>query len=187
MPDEFGAGLIVPIIKDKLVDIADVNNYRGITLSPSISKVFEYCIVDRYCSYFHNSDLQFGFKEKLGCSHAIFSLRQCVEYFVSRGSSVFMAALDAKKAFDRLNHVKLFHRMCDAGIPVCLVKLLLNWYSKNMVVVKWNNCYSSPCFLKSGVRQGGVISLILFNIYIGTVMNSLVLSDLRCHIQGVYI
>jgi len=37
---------------------------------------------------------------------------------LSRGSSVFMVALDAKKAFDHLNHVKLFHQMCDVGIPV---------------------------------------------------------------------
>ena len=35
--------------------------------------------------------------QKLGCSHAIFALLQCVEYFVSRGSTVFMAALDARK------------------------------------------------------------------------------------------
>ena len=56
-----------------------------------------------------NSDLQFGFKEKLGCSHAIFALRQCVEYFVARGSTVFMAALDARKAYDRVNHTELFH------------------------------------------------------------------------------
>jgi len=41
---------------------------------------------------------------------------------------MFMATLDAKKAFDRLNHVKLFHRMYDTGIPVCLIKLLINWY-----------------------------------------------------------
>jgi len=58
--------------------------------------------------YFLNNDLLFGFKEKLECSHAIFALQQCAEYFVSRGSSVFMAPLDAKKAFDCLNHVKLF-------------------------------------------------------------------------------
>jgi len=38
------------------------------------------------------------FKKDLGCAHAIFALRQCVEYFVSRDSSVFMAALDSKKA-----------------------------------------------------------------------------------------
>jgi len=111
--------------------------------------------MEKYYKYFPNSHLQFSFKEKLGCSHAIFALRQCAEYFISRGSSMFMAALYAKKVFDRLNHVKLFHRT--------------NWHSKISVFIKWNNCYSSQCLLKSGVRQGGVLSPILFNIYIGSV------------------
>ena len=52
-----------------------------------------------------------------------FALRQCTEYFVSRGSTVFMAALDAKKAFDRVNHIKLFHLMCDIGVPVHIIRL----------------------------------------------------------------
>jgi len=76
--------------------------------------------------------------------------------------------------------------MCGAGIPVCLVKLFTNWYSKISVIIKWNNCYSSPCLLKSRVRQGGVISPILFNIYIGYVINSLIQSDLGCHIYDAY-
>ena len=43
-----------------------------------------------------------------------------MEYFVARGSTVFMAALDARKAFDRVNHVKLFSRMCEIGVRVLL-------------------------------------------------------------------
>ena len=97
--------------------------------------------------------LQFGFKEKLGCSHAIFALRQCVEYFVTRGSTVIMAALDAMKAFDRVNHIKLFEVMYDIGISVHVIRLLMNWYSKIMIVVKWMDSYSSFCSLKSGVRH----------------------------------
>ena len=65
----------------------------------------------------------------------------------------------------------------------------MNWYSKILIVVKWNGSYrySSACSLKSGVRQGGVLSPILFNIYINYLINSLSLSDLGCHINGVYI
>jgi len=42
VPDDFGIGVIIPTDKDRLGDTSDVNNYWGITLSPVISKFFEY-------------------------------------------------------------------------------------------------------------------------------------------------
>ena len=53
--------------------------------------------------------------------------------------------------------------------------------------LKGNECKSelqTALFCYCGVRQGGVLSPILFNIYIGSVIKSLVLADLGCHIQG---
>jgi len=100
VPDGFGIGIIIPIVKDNIGDIMDANNYTGITLCPVISKLFEYCILHKYESYMACNDLQFGLKRNLGCSHAVFALCQFVEYFIARGSTVFMASLDAKKAFD---------------------------------------------------------------------------------------
>ena len=61
VPDDFGVGVIVPIIKDRLGDITDVNNYRGITLSPVVSKLFEYCLLDKYQATMITSDVLFGF------------------------------------------------------------------------------------------------------------------------------
>ena len=103
-------------------------------------------------------DLQFSFKKKFGCSHAVFVLRKCFEYFVSRGSTVFMAALDVMKAFDRVNHSKLFTKLCDTGLPVCIIRLIMNWYSKTKIYafVRWDGNFSSPSPLRSCVRQGRV-------------------------------
>ena len=46
----FGVGTIVPIIKNRLGDVTDSSNFRGITLSPLISKLLEHCILDKYNS-----------------------------------------------------------------------------------------------------------------------------------------
>jgi len=84
--DDFGIGVIIPIIKDRLRDTSDVTNYRGITLSAVISKLFEYCAMEKYYEFFPISDLQFGFIEKLGCSRAMFAL------YMNLYSSVMTAA-----------------------------------------------------------------------------------------------
>ena len=61
-----------------------------------------------------------------------------MNYFIFRGSSVFMSALDATKAFDRVHHVKLLHRvrLCDIGVPLQVVRVTVNWYSKIIMKVK---------------------------------------------------
>jgi len=51
----------------------------------------------------------------VNCCHAIFVLTQTVDYFVKNGSEVFMSSLDARKALDRVNHVKLFDKLIDHG------------------------------------------------------------------------
>ena len=41
VPDSFGSGIVIPLVKDKCGDMSSVDNYRPITLSPVISKIFE--------------------------------------------------------------------------------------------------------------------------------------------------
>ena len=54
-------GVVVPLIKDSLGDVNSSANYRGITLSVILSKMFEYCIIHKYEVFLQSSDQQFGF------------------------------------------------------------------------------------------------------------------------------
>jgi len=63
-PSDFGIGT-VPIVKDNLVDVTDVNNYIGITLCPTISKPFEYCLLHKYESHTNTSDVQLVLRKSL--------------------------------------------------------------------------------------------------------------------------
>ena len=44
VPSQFKKGTIVPIVKDRAGDKGDLNNYRGITIAPIISKIFEHAL-----------------------------------------------------------------------------------------------------------------------------------------------
>jgi len=62
VPDDFGKGITIPLIKDLLGNTSDCDNYRAITISPLISKLFEYCVLSKFESLLSSSDLQSGFK-----------------------------------------------------------------------------------------------------------------------------
>jgi hypothetical protein len=72
VPDEFGVGVIVPVVKDRHGELSSTDNYRPITLSPVISKIFENFLIENYPPYLCTDDLQFGFKKHLSCSHPVF-------------------------------------------------------------------------------------------------------------------
>ena len=93
-------------------------DFRGISISPVVLKTFENCILQRYKNFFVTSDSQFGFKKFCGCSHAIYTFRQTVEYFTERGNTVNLCALDLSKAFDKVNHFGLFNKLMNRDVPI---------------------------------------------------------------------
>ena len=78
-------------------------------------------------------------------------LRQVAEFFVTHSSNVYMAALNAKKAFDRVHHLKLFNVLSDHKIPFFIIKVIVNWYSQMFASVRWNDAFSNMLPIKSGV------------------------------------
>ena len=76
VPRQFRFGTIIPIIKDKNGDAGDVNNYRGITISPIISKAFERILKNSFKDVLSSSSYQFGFKRGASTSHALFCLKK---------------------------------------------------------------------------------------------------------------
>ena len=75
--------------------------YRGITLSPTIAKLFEYLLMELYGDQLSSDALQFGFKKHSGCCHALFTFKETTKYF-KKGSKVYCTFVDASKAFDKV-------------------------------------------------------------------------------------
>ena len=74
-----------------------------------------------------NCSLQFDFQKGSGCADVIFALKTTVNYHINRGSFVFAAPLDISKAFDGVNHLKLFISLLDAALPCVMVNILCDW------------------------------------------------------------
>jgi len=82
-----------------------------IAISPIISKVFEYCLVERFSDYLVCSDNQFGFKKGLSCNHAVYSTRRIVESIIKGGNTANLCSIDLSKAFDKVNHFGLYLKL----------------------------------------------------------------------------
>jgi hypothetical protein len=187
VPTMFFSGVIVPVCKDRNGDVTNVNNYRGITVSPCISKLFEMCILHKFEHLFTVSPLQFGFKKRLSCSHAIYALRSITDYYTTGSSTVNVAFLDMSSAFDKVVYNTLFRKLIKLNLPPTVLKLLMFWYTNSNVFVRWGVFNSYTFMLGSGVRQGGVLSPILFCIYVDCVVQNLESSKLGCWIGDLYI
>ena len=88
------------------------------------------------------------------------------------------------KAFDMVNHHKLFEKLVKLKFPRMLVKLLIFWYSTQMVNVRWKSTVSSSFLMRNGTRQGSILSPYLFSVYMRDISSALNQSGIGCHVGG---
>ena len=89
-------------------------------------KVLEQVLLSRLARYLWTADSQFGFKQAHGTEMAIFLLKQTVDFYRNQDTPVYMCFLDAKKAFDRVNHWTLAKKLRQkCAIAYCKIVYLL--------------------------------------------------------------
>ena len=181
-PDELLLGTMIPLIKDNRGNKQCSDNYRSLTIGTGLSKLLDIIIQKHQSDALSTSELQFGFKEKSSTTMCTFMVLETIEYYKSRGSNVHVVLLDASKAFDRVNYIKLFDKLLSKGMCPLTVRLLLNMYTKQKLQVKWNNRLSLKFDVTNGVRQGGVLSPLLFSLYVDDLLEKLKNNGIGCHI-----
>lgn len=157
--------VLAPVIKNKAGNINSKDNYRPIALANIMSKLAEKIILNRLEMYMDTQCNQFGFKRKHGTDQCVYVIKEIIDLYKNLNSSMFLCFLDASKAFDRVNHAILFKKLRSRKVPEFLIRLLAFWYDNQKMCIKWGNVYSSYFNVTNGVRQGGILSPYLFNIY----------------------
>jgi len=186
-PSNIMETVIIPIIKDKRGDVTDKDNYRPIAITNIFSKVIELVLLCRYSSLLVAADNQFGFRNKHSTDMCVFAFQQVIDLYVSLNSPVYICYLDASKAFDRVNHWSLFNKLLKRSVPKLVVRIIIFWYTKQTFTVQWGQCLSVPFTCSNGVRQGGILSPLFFNVYVDEL--SMHLNNLKtgCNINNIYL
>ena len=186
-PDELLLGTMIPLIKNSRGKKHCSDNYRALTIGTGLSKLLDVVIRNKQTDALKTSDLQFGFKEKSSTSMCTFAVVETIEYYKSSGSNVHVLLLDASKAFDRVNYIKLFEKMLKKGMCPLTVRLLLNMYTEQKLQVKWNKLLTDKFNVTNGVRQGGVLSPLFYSIYVDDLLEKLKENGIGCHIGHHYV
>ena len=177
---------LLPIVKDKLGKSEDSNNYRSIAISSVILKLFDWVFILLYQDNLHLDVLQFSYQPNCSTSMCSWMAIETIDYFLRNNSEVFFCTMDMTKAFDNAKHSKLFRKLLHRDFPPIMIRFLMYMYEIQVATVKWNNCYSMEFNIKNGVKQGAVLSALLYCTYVDELFNLLRKSHLGCWINGQF-
>ena len=154
---------------------AIICSYGTITLSYILWKVVDWIGLLKENKILRSSDLQFCFKEHASTTQCTFAMNEVIPYYNSKGSDVFIVSLDTTKAFNRIGFCKLFRKLLDRSVRPLLLWLLLYMHSLvgSIPGTKFGAC--------NGVKQGVVLSRILFAVYMDDLYLQLKDSESGCH------
>ena len=175
-PIEWTKALIVPLHKKGDTSIPD--NYRGISLLSVLSKVFTHIVNSRLMKWAEEkeiiNDAQAGFRKGRSTTDNIFTLNAVVEKSFQMNSKVYVAFIDFKKAYDTVNRKLLWSILFKTGIQGKMFKMLKAMYSTVQACIMSQNGQTDFFQCLQGLKQGCVVSPILFSLLINELANEII-------------
>ena len=147
VPDSLKPGVFITLHKGGRKSKKDPNNYRAITLTSSILKVFERLALPLLENSLEMplNKLQGGFRPMTGCNMSSVMLKECILYAKEHDSKLYACFLDAQKAFDRVWHNGLFLKLYNMGIRSKLLGIVIDLHH-NLTSCVLHKGYHSTSF-----------------------------------------
>ena len=111
-----------------------------------------------------------GFRKGRSCTDRTFCLKLLIEKRREFNLETHLLFIDYEKAFDNIQRQILFNILKSRHIPDTLLKAIVDIYTKNKILIKFNNKLSKSVEINKGVRQGCPLSPTLFNIYLDEII-----------------
>ena len=186
VPEDLTLSTMVPIPKNKRASKCDSNNYRAIAISSILGKILDLIIIEEQHNSLTTDVLQFGYKANSSTIVCTALLLETINYYKEHKTDSYLLLLDASKAFDRVEYVKLFTLLYERCICPVVLRLIMNMYVNQKIQVRWNQTMSSKYTISNGVKQGGVLSPILYSVYTDNLIQILRKSNIGCRYNNQY-
>ena len=129
------------------------------------------------------SDVQAGFRKGRGTRHQIANICWIIKKVREFQKNIYFCFTEYAKAFDCVDHNKLWKILKEMGIPDHLTCLLRNLYASQEATVRTGHGTTDWSQIGKGVRQGCILSPWLFNLYAEYIMRNAGLEEAQAGIK----
>ena len=91
--------------------------------------------------------------------------------------------IDLRKAFDKTSYFGILNLLIHHKINPCIIKIIEHWFSIGTAHIVWVGTQSQKVKLTCGVRQGSILSPVLFSAYIDIILADLQASNIGCFLN----
>ena len=163
----------------------ECSNYRTIALISHASKVMLKVLQARLQQYVNSElpNVQAGFRKGRGTRDQIANIRWIIEKAREFQKNFYFCFIDYTKAFDCVDHNKLWKIIKKMGIPDHLTCLMRNLYGGQKATVRTGHGTTDWFKTGKGVHQGYILSLCLFNLYAEYIMRNAGLDEAQAGIK----
>jgi hypothetical protein len=182
IPEAWQKSIVTPIPKDRTLDRRNPYNYRGLSLANSMSKVYCGVLNSRLSTWAETngklSDEQNGFRKRRSCADHLSTFTLITETRRKRNQPTYAAFIDFSKAFDRVDRGLLWTKLQMKGVDGHMLQALKSLYQNTQSCLRINGYYTQWFNVLSGVKQGCLLSPLLFNLFIDDLTQKI--KDLKC-------
>ena len=182
-PDCWKASSVVPVFKN-VGERSTAKNYHPVSLVSVVSKVFEKLVNNRIvdhrekCGLF--SDFQYGFRSSRSTVGLPTVVSDRIGGAFNRSGTARAVALDISKAFERVWHAGLLHKLKTYGISGQIFGLISSFFSNRLLRVVLDGKSSQKYPVNAGVLQGFIPGPTLFLLYISDLPDNVICNIAIC-------
>ena len=171
IPEEWKKAKIIMIPKGEKSN--DPEKYRPISLTSCLGKLVERLIKKRLYEFLESKDLlvkqQSGFRNKKGAADNLIFFTQKISETLNKGKKACGIFFDISKAFDKVWHNGLIHKLIKLNVPSYILKYIIDFLKDRKSNVSVGESLSEFFRILCSVPQGSVLGPLLFLIFINDI------------------
>ena len=192
IPKSLKSGIILPLYKGKGAKASNKDNYIGITLLPTLCKIYEMILLNRFDNFAAHkgfcSEMQFGFQEGVGCTEASFTIPETINHMLERGSKVLSCFIDVRKAFDTVWIDGILYKLfSELGIGSRMWKVIKDLYTNVKAQVLYAESLPRKIDVSQGTGQGRILAPFMYKVYVNGILRVLTNHCYAIFINGLRI